>query len=73
MPKMAVPTHTMIRFAPVRSRSRSSRSGSSGLWLRASMTVNAASSTTDAASDATTLVSPQCDTPSGVVAASDSP
>ncbi len=73
MPKMAAPAHTMIRFAPVRSRSRSSRSGSRGCWLRASTTVNAASSTTDAASEVTTLASPQCDTPSGVVAAFPSP
>ena len=73
MPKMTVPTHSMIRFAPVRSRSRSRRSGSSGFLLRASMTVNAASSSADAASEATTLASAQCETPSGVVAAFDRP
>ena len=73
MPKMAAPTHTMIRFAPVRSRSRSRRSGSSGFWLRASVTAKTASSTADAASEATTLASPQCEAPSGVVAAFESP
>ena len=41
--------------------------------LRVSMTANAASSSTDAASEATTLASPQCDTPSGLVAALDRP
>src|SRR5215468_5638280 len=40
---------------------------------RTSITPNATSSTAAAASDATTLASPQCDTPSGVVAALDSP
>ena len=73
MPKMAVPTHSMIRFAPVRSRSRSSRVGSSGCSLRVSITANAASRTTDAASEATTLASPQWETPSGLVAALDRP
>lgn len=73
MGKNTAPEHTMIRFAPVRSRSPSRRSGSSGFLVRASMTVNAASSTTDATSDATTLASAQCETPSGVVAAFDSP
>jgi hypothetical protein len=73
MPKMAAPTHSMIRFAPVRSRSRSSRSGSSGCRLRASITANAASSSTDAASATTTFASPQCETPSAVVAALTSP
>jgi hypothetical protein len=37
------------------------------------MTANAASSTTDAASEATTLASAQYETPSGVVAAFDRP
>ena len=44
--------HSMIRFAPVRSRSASRRSGSSGWVLRASMTAKPASSSTDAASEA---------------------
>ena len=73
MPKMAAPTHSMIRFAPVRLRSRSRRSGSRGCWLRVSMTANAASSTAEAASEATTLASPQWETPFGLVAALDRP
>ena len=73
MPSSAVPTHKLIRYAPDRSRLRSTRMGSSGSVLRVSITANAASSTAAAASDATTLASPQCDTPSGVVAALDSP
>ena len=51
MPKIAVPTASMIRYAPVRLRLRSSRIGSSAWRLRVSMTANAASSTTAAASD----------------------
>jgi len=47
--------------------------GSSGSVLRVSITANAASSTAAAASAAITLASPQCETPSGVVAALDSP
>jgi len=69
MPEMAAPTHSMIRFAPVRLRSASSRTGSKGCSARVSMNANAASSTTDAASDATTLASPQWEVPSGLVAA----
>src|SRR5262249_13437598 len=57
------------RFAPVRLRSASRRTGSSGRLLRVSITANAVSSTTDAASEATTLASPQWETPSGLVAA----
>jgi MFS family permease len=41
--------------------------------LRVSITTNAASSTAAAASETITLVSPQCETPSGVVAALDNP
>jgi hypothetical protein len=37
-PNMAVPTVSMMRFAPSPSRSRSSRTGSSAWRLRASMT-----------------------------------
>jgi len=63
------PAGSGVGFAPDRSRLRSSRIGSSAYLLRVSITANDASSTTAAASAATTLVSPQCDTPSGVVAA----
>jgi len=63
----------MTRFAPTRSRLRSNRAGSSASRLRVSTTANAASSTAPAASAATTLASPQCDAPSGVVAALDRP
>ena len=73
MPRIAVPTHKLIRNAPDRSRLRSSRIGSSAYLLRVSITTNAASSTAAAASETTTLASPQCETPSGVVAALDSP
>ena len=41
--------------------------------LPVSITANTASSTAAAASDAMTLASPQCETPSGAVAALDSP
>jgi hypothetical protein len=41
--------------------------------LRTSMNPNVTSSTAAAASDTITLVSPQCDTPFGLVAALDSP
>ena len=66
---IAVPTPSIIRYAPTRFLSRSSRGGSSACPLRDSMTVNAASSTTADASDAITFVSPQCEVPSGPVAA----
>ena len=59
MPKVAAPTHGVIRFAPVRSRSRNGRVGGMGCSLRVSITANAASRTTDAASETTTLASPQ--------------
>ena len=52
---------------------RSTRRGSSGWLLRASITANATSSTAAAASAVTTLASPQCESPSEVVAALDSP
>jgi hypothetical protein len=73
MPIGAVPVHRLIRYAPDRIRLRSTRKGSSGSVLRASITPNTASSTAAAASAATTLASPQCERPSGVVAALDSP
>src|SRR5215475_11073714 len=73
MPKTAVPMHSMTRFAPVLLRSASRRTGNRGRLLRVSIIANAASSTTDAASDATTLASPQWETPSGLVAAVDRP
>ena len=73
MPNSAVPTHSMIRYEPVLSRLRSTRIGTSACLLRTSMKPNATSSTTAATSDAITLVSPQCDTPFGLVAALDSP
>jgi hypothetical protein len=50
-------------------RSRSSRTGSRACGLRVSVTANAASSTAAAASEATTLASPQWETPFGLVAA----
>src|SRR5262249_29683135 len=50
-----------------------SRKGSNGLLLRASITTKATSSAAAAASDTTTWASPQCETPSGVVAALDNP
>jgi hypothetical protein len=59
VPKRAVPTHSMTRSAPVRSRSASRCTGSRGFLLRISVTANAASSTADAASEATTLASPR--------------
>src|SRR5215469_14271084 len=73
MPKTAVPMHSMTRFAPVLLRSASRRTGSRGRLLRISITANAASSTADAASEATTSASPQWETPSGLVAALDRP
>ena len=73
MPNIAVPTQSMIRYAPDRSRLRKIRSGISACLLRASMNTNETSSTTAAASDTTTLVSPQCETPLGLVAALDRP
>ena len=66
-------TASMMRFAPRRSRWRSSRTGSSASRLRVSTSANAASRTTPAVSAVTTLASPQCDVPSGLVAASDRP
>ena len=72
-PKTAVPTPSMIRYAPRRFRLRSNRTGSSACRLRASMTVNAASSTAAADSAATTLLSPQWDVPSGPAVALDRP
>ena len=69
MPNIAVPTNSMIRLAADRSRLRKIRSGISACSLRASMTMNEASSTTAAVSEAMTLVSPQCETPLGLVAA----
>ncbi len=73
MPNSAVPTHSMIRYAPDRFRLRKTRSGISACLLRDSMIRNEASSTTAAVSEASTLVSPQCETPSWVVAALDRP
>ncbi len=70
---MAAPTHSMIRFAPVRLRSARRRSGSRAWRLRVSMTANAVSRTAEAASEATTLASPQWETPLGLVAALDRP
>ena len=69
MPNMAVPTQSMTRLAADRFRLRKIRSGISAYLLRASMTRNEASSTTAADSETSTLVSPQCETPLGVVAA----
>ena len=69
MPNIAVPTQSMITFAADRSRLRKIRSGISACSLRASMTMNAASSSTAAVSATMTLVSPQCETPFGLVAA----
>ena len=69
IPNIAVPTNSMIRLAADRSRLRKIRSGISACSLRASMTRNAASSATAAVSAAMTLVSPQCETPLGLVAA----
>jgi hypothetical protein len=74
MPNSAAPVHSIARFAPVRLRSASRRSGSSGLRPRVSMTANAASSVAPPASAASTLVSPQCASPSWPPgAAADSP
>ena len=73
MPNIAVPTQSMIRFAADRSRLRKIRSGISACLLRDSMITNETSSTTAAASETTTLVSPQCETPLGLVAALDRP
>ena len=73
MPNIDVPMHSMIRLAADRSRLRKIRSGISACLLRASMAPNAASRTTAADSEASTLVSPQCDTPFAVVAALDRP
>ena len=73
MPNIAVPTQSMIRFAEDRSRLRKIRNGISACGLRASMITNETSSTTEAASAPTTLVSPQCETPLGLVAALDRP
>jgi len=73
MPNMAVPTQSKTRLAADRFRLLKIRSGISACLLRASMRTNVTSSTTAAASEATTLVSPQCETPLGVVAASERP
>src|SRR5258707_3257647 len=73
MPKIAVPMHKLIRYAPVLSRDASTRGGTSACRDRASMSPNAASSTTAASSEPTTLASPQWETPLEVVAALDSP
>jgi len=73
MPNSAVPTHKLIRYAPVRSRLRSTRIGTSAYLLRTSIMPKATSSTTEATSDTITLVSPQCETPFWLVAALDSP
>ena len=63
----------MTRYAPDRLRLWKIRSGMSACLLRASISRNAVSRMAAAARDATTLVSPQCETPSGVVAATDRP
>ena len=73
MPNIAVPTQSMIRFAADRSRLWKIRSGISACLLRDSIITNETSSTTLAASETTTLVSPQCETPLGLVAALDRP
>ena len=72
-PNIAVPMHSMMRFAPDRFRLRKIRSGISACLLRDSITRNDASSTTAAVSDAMTLVSPQWDTPLALEAALDKP
>ena len=72
-PDRMVPTASIMRIAPARSRLRSSRTGISAWRLRASMTAKAASRTTPAVSAASTLVSPQWEVPSGLVAALDRP
>src|SRR6266576_2790169 len=63
----------MIRLAADRSRFRKIRSGISACLLRASISTNETSRITEAASDTTTFVSPQCETPLGLVAALDRP
>ena len=76
MPKIAVPMHKLIRYAPVLSRDASTRGGTSACRDRISMNANDTSSTTAAASATMTLVLPQCPTAwplLNVVAASDSP
>src|SRR5215472_846991 len=72
-PNIEVPMHKRMRFAPDRLELRNIRSGSSACLLRDSMSTNAPSRTTEAASDATTFASPQCETPFWVVAALDRP
>ena len=69
IPNIAVPMHSMIRLAADRFRLRKIRNGISACGLRDSMKTNDASSTTAAVSEPMTLVSPQCETPFGVVAA----
>ncbi len=69
IPNIAVPMHSMIRLAADRSRLRKIRNGISACGLRDSMKTNDTSSTTAAASETMTLVSPQCETPFGLVAA----
>lgn len=73
MPNSEVPTHKLIRYAPDRFQLRSTRIGTSAFSLCTSIHPNATSSTAAAANDTITLVSPQCDTPFGVVAALTSP
>ena len=69
IPNIAVPMHSMITLAADRSRLRKIRKGISARSLRDSMMTNATSSTTEAVSETMTLVSPQCETPFGLVAA----
>ena len=74
MPKIAVPTHKLIRYAAVLSRDASTRGGTRACFDRASMSANAPSRTTAATRLAMTLVSPQCESRRrNVVAASESP
>src|SRR2546430_10786775 len=63
----------MIRYVPDRLRLRKIRSGISACLLRDQMMMNEPSSTTAPTSEATTFVSPQCETPFGLVAALDRP
>jgi D-alanyl-D-alanine dipeptidase len=73
MPNRDVPVNSKIRLAADRSRLLKTRMGISACRLRDSMTPKAARNATAAESEARTLVSAQCETPSGVVAALDSP
>ena len=73
MPNSAVPVHSMITYAPVRSLLLKMRSGISACLLRDSIRTNEARRTTAATRDTMTLGSPQWDWPLGLVAAEDRP